>query len=418
MTVAKKVESKVPQLRFSEFRESWLKIDLGDYLEFKNGINADKDSYGSGYKFINVLDVIGASTITHNSIIGSVSVDEKTFIKNKVSFGDILFQRSSEIREEAGQSNIYLDAEHEVTFGGFIIRGKAKKKFDPVYMNYLLKTWLARKEIVTKAGGSTRFNVGQDSLSKVRLYSSQSLSEQNKISILFTSLDKKTSLLKQKHEQLVLYKKGIMQQLFSQQLRFKDDNGQDFPDWEVKTLGSLASKVSKKNKDDSIKNVLTNSAKQGIVNQLDYFDKDIANENNLTNYCVVEKDDFVYNPRISVHAPVGPIKRNNIDQGVMSPLYTVFRIKNPEMLNFLEIFFSTTQWYRYMNSIANFGARHDRMNITSSDFFLLPMKIPSDKERDKLVDFVKSLDKKINLTQQQIEQTQAYKQGLLQQMFV
>ncbi|MFQ3230521.1 MAG: type I restriction enzyme S subunit, partial [Reinekea sp.] len=255
-------------------------------------------------------------------------------------------------------------------------------------------------------------------IAKLNIWMPSSEGEISLIATFLSTVDKKISLLKQKHEQLVQYKKGIMQQLFSQQLRFKDDNGQDFPDWEVKHLSELADKVTKKNADDAVKSVLTNSAKHGIVNQLDYFDKDIANENNLTNYGVVEKDDFVYNPRISVHAPVGPIKRNHIGKGVMSPLYTVFRFKEPDLFDFLEIFFRTTLWHRYMNSIANFGARHDRMNITSGDFFALPIKVPCEEERIKLVDFVKSVDQKINLAQQQIEQTQTYKQGLLQQMFV
>ena len=274
------------------------------------------------------------------------------------------------------------------------------------------------KQLKIAAASGTRPYVGITEQASLFITHPEDDAEQNSIDTFHYEVDKKISLLKQKREQLVQYKNGIMQQLFSQQLRFKDDNGLDFPDWELKHLSELADKVTKKNADDSVKGVLTNSAKHGIVNQLDYFDKDIANENNLTNYCVVEKNDFVYNPRISVHAPVGPIKRNHIGKGVMSPLYTVFRFKESDFFDFLEIFFSTTFWHRYMNSIANFGARHDRMNITSGDFFALPIKLPCEEERTKLVGFVKSVDKKINLAQQQIEQTQAYKQGLLQQMFV
>ena len=311
--------SAYPQIRFKEFDEPWPRITLGDLLEFKNGINADRDSYGSGYKFINVLDVIGSDAITHDSIIGSVSVDEKTFKKNKVTFGDILFQRSSEIREEAGQSNVYLDEEHDVTFGGFIIRGAAKKKFDPVYLNYLLKTWLARKEIVTKAGGSTRFNVGQDTLSKVRVYSSQDEDEQNKISLFLSSVDKKISLLKQKREQLVQYKKGVMQQLLSQQLRFKGDNGQDFPDWEVKKGNKIFDVISDKKHNSDLPILAITQEHGAIPRDLINYQVQVT-DNSISGYKVVNKGDYI----ISLRSFQGGIEYSNY-KGICSPAYIILR---------------------------------------------------------------------------------------------
>jgi type I restriction enzyme S subunit len=407
-----------PKLRVLSKVDTWNKVNLGEYLSFKNGINADKDSYGSGYKFINVLDIINNDFIEHDSIIGSVSVDEKTFLNNEVAYGDILFQRSSENREEAGQSNVYLDKKYTATFGGFVIRGKALKDFNPIYLNYLLKSWLVRREVIRKSGGSTRYNVGQDTLSSVELFITDCEDEQNEIADVFSSVDIKIKLLKEKHALLEQYKKGVMQKLFSQETRFKDEKGNKFPDWIKGTLGDLSNKVSNKNKDESVTAVFTNSAKSGIVNQTDYFKKDIANENNLGGYSVVEKNDFVYNPRISVLAPVGPIKRNHVGQGVMSPLYTIFRFKNEYVLDYLELYFGTTQWHRYMNSIANIGARHDRMNITMGDFFNLPIPIPSKDEMEKIVGFIQSLNKNVDLVAQQLKQTQTFKKGLLQQMFV
>ena len=107
-------------------------------------------------------------------------------------------------------------------------------------------------------------------------------------------------------------------------LRFKEFSGE----WEEKILDNCAKKNNDKNKSEEIKIVLSNSATQGIVKQTDYFDREIVTESNLGGYYIVDKDDFVYNPRISVSAPVGPIKRNKIGKGVMSPLYTVFRFEN------------------------------------------------------------------------------------------
>ena len=105
-------------------------------------------------------------------------------------------------------------------------------------------------------------------------------------------------------------------------IRFKD-----FTDaWEQRRLKEIADKVTEKNVKLQFKETFTNSAEFGIISQRDYFDHDISNEDNLGSYYVVKNEDFVYNPRISTFAPVGPINRNKLGRnGVMSPLYTVFR---------------------------------------------------------------------------------------------
>lgn len=207
-----------------------------------------------------------------------------------------------------------------------------------------------------------------------------------------------------------------MQQIFSQKLRFKDNNGQDFTDWEVKKLGEIFTRKLLKNKASLIKNVLTNSATRGIISQGDYFDNDIANQNNLEGYYIVDLDDFVYNPRISISAPVGPLKRNNLAKGVMSPLYTVLKPRSGN-LSFYEHYFNTSFWHKYMRGIANYGARHDRMNITKEDFKKLPLPYPNIKEQTKIANFLSKIDKKINAVNEQIETAKIYKKGLLQKMF-
>ncbi len=195
-------------------------------------------------------------------------------------------------------------------------------------------------------------------------------------------------------------------------LRFKEFSGE----WEEKILDNFAKKNNDKNKAEEIKIVLSNSATQGIVKQTDYFDREIVTESNLGGYYIVEKDDFVYNPRISVSAPVGPIKRNKIEKGVMSPLYTVFRFENMN-LNFIEHYFSTNKWHDYLKSIANFGARHDRMNITGDGFFNMPLNIPTLPEQQKIADFLSKVDEKIEKLTKKKELLDQYKKGVMQKIF-
>ena len=132
---------------------------------------------------------------------------------------------------------------------------------------------------------------------------------------------------------------------FVPQLRFPEF--QDAGDWEEKEFRRLAKRITQKNKKNTITRVLTNSAAYGIVDQRTYFDKDIANQNNLGGYFIVDKEDYVYNPRVSIIAPVGPISKNKIGKGVMSPLYTVFRFKNSNN-GFYEQYFKSTRWHQYL----------------------------------------------------------------------
>ena len=116
-------------------------------------------------------------------------------------------------------------------------------------------------------------------------------------------------------------------------------------EWEQRKLNEIANKVIEKNKSNEFSEPFTNSAELGIVSQKDYFDREVVNQENLDGYYIVRNDDFVYNPRISVTAPVGPINRNRLGRnGVMSPLYTVFRTHGIDNL-YLEFYFKTTSWH-------------------------------------------------------------------------
>lgn len=241
--------------------------------------------------------------------------------------------------------------------------------------------------------------------------------EQSKIVAFLASADEKITLLNKQYDLLCQYKKGMMQKIFSQELRFKNDSGYEFPEWEEVELKKIASKVNTKNRDNSVSTVLTNSATQGIVSQESYFEREIVTESNLTGYYVVRIGDFVYNPRISSTAPVGPIKMNELTQGIMSPLYTVFRFEKG-LLKFYQYFFESSVWHDYMKSVANSGARHDRMNISGADFFGLPVPQPFEEEQTKIANFLSALDDKIAVKKAELDKLKTWKQGLLQQMFV
>lgn len=195
-------------------------------------------------------------------------------------------------------------------------------------------------------------------------------------------------------------------------------NSKKRDNWEQIKLKDIAVKRNKKNKDSSISTVFSNSALNGIVEQKDFFAKKIANKDNLSSYFIVEKDDFVYNPRISSMAPCGPIHRNNTNKtGIVSPLYTVFRMDPKKCsLDYFEQYFKSSCWHKYMYSIANYGARSDRMNITDSDFFNMEIDAPQLIEQEKISSILTIWDKAIELKEKLIEQKKKQKKGLMQKL--
>jgi type I restriction enzyme, S subunit len=205
----------VPKLRFPEFRDAgeWDEKKLEELLEFKNGINASKEQYGKGTKFINVLDILQNEFITYEKIIGSVDVSDAIVDKFSVNYGDILFQRSSETQEEVGTASVYLDRNKTATFGGFVIRGKKIGEYEPIFLNKLLKSQSIRSSISSKSGGSTRFNIGQENLSSIKIFL-PSIQEQQKIADCLSSIDQLITAETQKLDTLKAHKKGLMQQLF------------------------------------------------------------------------------------------------------------------------------------------------------------------------------------------------------------
>ncbi|GEL90522.1 restriction endonuclease subunit S [Pediococcus parvulus] len=197
------------------------------------------------------------------------------------------------------------------------------------------------------------------------------------------------------------------------QLRFKG-----FTDpWEQRKLTDISEKVTEKNSDNEFSETLTNSAEYGIISQRDFFDKDISNEKNLNTYYVVRDGDFVYNPRISNFAPVGPIKRNTLGRtGVMSPLYYIFRAHNVDGM-YLEKYFSSTKWHRFMELNGDTGARADRFAIKDKDFVQMPIPLPNLEEQSKIARFLENVDNLIAANQRKLDLLKELKQGYLQKLF-
>ena len=180
----------VPNLRFPNFCTPWKIIPISNLLQFQNGINGSPEQYGKGVKFISVGDILNNIYITYDNIKGLIDIDEKTLNNYSVTYGDILFQRSSELINDIGRTNVYLDKNNIATFGGFVIRGKKIGQYDPVFFNYLLKSPSSRKSIIRLGAGAQHYNIGQENIKTLNFYFPNE-TEQAKIASLFSKIDER-----------------------------------------------------------------------------------------------------------------------------------------------------------------------------------------------------------------------------------
>lgn len=182
-------------------------------------------------------------------------------------------------------------------------------------------------------------------------------------------------------------------------------------------LKDIAEKKTTKNIYGLVTETFTNSAENGIISQSDFFDRTITNNKNISGYYIVEPDDFVYNPRISTFAPVGPINRNKLGRsGVMSPLYLVFHTHDVEP-EYLEWYFKSNVWNQFMRDNGNTGARSDRFSISDAEFFNMPIPIPPVEVQKTIAKTLTTLDTKVTLEKNEVEKLQNLKSAMLTKMF-
>ena len=188
--------------------------------------------------------------------------------------------------------------------------------------------------------------------------------------------------------------------------------------WQSTLLSSVFAKNTQKNTDGQITNVICNSAKQGLIPQREYFDKDIANSDNTSGYYIIEENDFVYNPRKSTDAPYGPISSYKYaEAGIVSPLYLCFRAKKEINPAFFEWYFRSSAWHRYVYMSGDSGARHDRVSIKDDTFFAMPINLPSAHEQEHIASFLERIDRRIEMQRALVENLKKYKRGAIKSLF-
>jgi type I restriction enzyme S subunit len=397
--------------RFPEYKASLQEKELQSLAASKitNGVFNDPKKQKGYYRLINVLDMFRGDSIDV-TLLSSLDLDLTEFEKNQVKYGDIFFTRSSLVASGIAWSNVNLSDADNLTFDGHLMKLSINlEQYDPRYIAQYCRAFPIRKQLMRRGKTGTMTTIGQSDIADVKFHI-PCLLEQQKIADFLTSVDTRIQQLKQKQSLLQQYKKGLMQQLFSQTLRFKDDNGNSFPGWDEAEFHVLAERSSLKlnpaKQTTKLPCVELESLSQDTGKLLETFP---ANDQKSIKNAFVKGEVLFGKLRPYLRKFLMP----DFD-GVCSS--EIWVLKGKAVSN--SYLYQLIQSHRFTQA-ANVSSgskmpRSDWEFLSSTPFFY-----PRDEgEQTKIANALTAMDKKIDLVAQQIEHTQTFKKGLLQQMFV
>ena len=401
----------VPKLRFPEFKGEWGSIELGNIAENYTGGGTPstkvKEYWEGNIPWIQSSDlkIDDVKNVEFHKYINSVAIEN--------SSAKLIPENSIAIVTRVGVGKLALIRDEFSTSQDFL--SLSNLLIDTNYALYALYK-LIRKES-TKLQGTSIKGLTKNDLLRKQIKKPLDINEQEQIGYFFSKLDRQIELEEQKLAKLEEQKKGYMQKIFSQQLRFKDEHSYDYPDWKRTKLINIVTPL--KGQDNNITNlpVLTISASRGWLNQKERFSQVIAG-NSLKNYTQVKKNDLSYNKGNSKVAKYGIVFRLK-NEALVPNVYKSFRPNENIDSIFIEKYFHNKTLDKQLRTRITSTARTDGLlNISDQDFYDLKLYIPILQEQTKIADFLSELDKLIKKQSDKVELLKDRKKGFLQKMFV
>ncbi|UBK29973.1 restriction endonuclease subunit S [Clostridium perfringens] len=404
----------VPKLRFKGFEDEWKEKSFKDIFNgFEYGMNSAAVEFDGKNRYIRITDIDDRNSKykSKNPVSPEGILEDKYLVKSN----DILFARTG---ASVGKTYLYDKEDGKLYFAGFLIRGNVNCENNAKFIFTQTKTLNYEKwvKVMSMRSGQPGINSQEYSSYKIKV---PSLQEQEKIANFLSKVDSIIEKQEKKVEYWNSYKKGMMQKIFSQKIRFKDKKGRNYPEWEKVHLNKFVERVVRKNKDNVSKRPLTISAQYGLVDQEEFFNKLVASKN-LEGYYLLKNGEFAYNKSYSTGYPFGAIKRlDKYENGAVSTLYICFKVKNNINSDFIVQYFESSKWHKEIAMIAVEGARnHGLLNVSVSDFFETIHYIPCLEEQNKISKFLLNIDNILFKENKKLEELVQWKKGLLQQMFI
>lgn len=405
-----------PNLRFPDFNGEWIKIFLGEIAKFSKGKGISKEDISETGETECIR--YGELYTTYNETIDTVSS------KTNIDTSHLVFSEANDVIIPAsGETEIDIAKASCILKSGIALGGDLniiKTPNNGVFLSYYLNS-KKKIDIAKLAQGISVVHLYAGQLSKLQL-KIPSLLEQQKIASFFTAIDHKISQLKRKKTLLEQYKKGVMQKIFTQQISFKDDNGQEFPKWEKKKLGDVGKTyngLTGKSKDDFGQGKPYIQYKQIFDDtRIDITRFDFVRIGDGEKQSRVRYGDVFFTTSSETPDEVGTssVLLDEVSEVYLNSFCFGYR-SSPEVLipKFSRYLFRNELLRKEINKLSQGSTRY---NLSKNELMKTVIELPSIHEQTKIANFLSSIDDKINNTRKQIEKAEVWKKGLMQQMFV
>jgi type I restriction enzyme, S subunit len=409
-----------PKLRFKEFDAQWQQRFFEDLYEFKNGLNKEKEAFGSGTPILNYMDVNKNTFIDIYDIKGKVNLTDSEIERFLVKNNDLFFTRTSETSEEIGLTCSYIGENTNLVFSGFVLKASPKlQEIDSTFYSYYLRTFNKRKEIIKHSSITTRALTSGTLLSSMPI-NYTSIAEQKKIASFLKKIDYKIQLQQEKIDLLKVQKKGYMQKIFNQELRFKDDYGQNYPEWSITYIKDCFDNYGGTALE---KHVIPDGAYKfisiGSYNENgNYNDQKLrVNLNDKTKGKLLSKDNLVMvlNDKTLAGNIIGRVLLIENDNEY---IYN----QRSERLVCKKCILPKYAWY-YLNSdyfrkkIISMAQGGTQIYVNFSNVSRIEFQLPTLNEQNKILSFLNKLELNINHEEKKLKLIQSKKQAFMQQMF-
>lgn len=402
--VTKKVQEKrgVPKLRFSGFEGEWEEKKAGEIFENLS----DKNHLGD----LPLLAVTQNDGVVYRSDLELKINSSEEGIKNY----KIINPGNFVISLRSFQGGIEYSKIKGISSPAYTVL-KSKIKIDDDFYRILFKKQSFINKLNSLIYGIRDGKQISYSEFKFLKLTYPKPEEQQKIASFFGSVDEWIENLKEQKENIELYKKGMMQKIFSQEICFKDEKGKKFPEWDKKKLSSFLVERSESSPKSVQHPLMAFVAYIGVTPKGDRYNREfLVNDVGSKNYKRTEYGDFIYS---SNNLETGSLGLNLYGSASISPVYSIFKIGESCDHQFIHSYLTRKSFINKMIRYRQ-GVVYGQWKIHESEFLKIEENIPSVKEQQKIADFLTSLDKVIESKQQQISQAEQWKKGLMQGLFV
>ena len=383
-----------PKLRFKNFNNEWEETELKNITsEIAYGMNSASKEYDGENKYIRITDIDeNSNRYSNKDVVSPDGILEDKFL---VKENDILFARTG---ASTGKTYLYNSNDGKLYYAGFLIKASIiNHNSNFIFQQTKLNKYNNWIRIMSMRSGQPGINSQEYGSYK---FSITNIDEENKISNFLSLIDKKIELQSKKIEDLKLFKKGLLEDVFRE----------DYPEISLKKILKERKLYSEK----GLEYPHVTLSKDGIYDKGERYNRDFLVKSEDKQYKITKLNDLCYNP---ANLKFGVICLNEYGSAIFSPIYVTFEINtkvNPKYIKYY------TTRNNFINAVRKYeqGTVYERMAVSPEDFLKFNIKLPSLDIQNKIVNNIELIDKKILCETQKLDKLSELKKGLMQNMFV